>query len=700
MVQHFWEDIAAASGYKLHPMLLKGESLPSELTATAPRFHLLPITVPREHWAGRWLGVLMALAITALYAVAIFSYWAPAAQGSNENGYLQTTMNLARDFSPGFKPESDFEFVGRMYIFNPQTGYNYAKYPLGVPVLGATLMWIFGTDQTSIGPTLAWAVSPICGSLGVLGMFFLARRLCGTYAGLIAMLLLGCSQVMFTFSVRAMSHAPSICFLTWGLFFLVAFLQNGRVLVGLLAGLFVGFAFTIRYTDGLVGLSLGLAVLMMWRWNWMSVGLIVLSAIVGAGLGWLAFLFGNGDVRLFLSGGALAAIWLTMILYRPWSAWVLTIVLFGWAIPVGLQITFNLHTFGTLTGYDSTNESTGFALSYFRYNWERVIRLLNDQAMFFVVPMSIVGGAWMLFRQTRMGIILLAATLPTLGIYSTYYFAQETGVQFSRFLSSALPGLVVLAVWMMHQLIASSKRWQATGMRIGVGAVTAIACAVPITRSIGMVGPSANLGAIANVSTGVRENWNLAQLGTIVARVAPPGSMVIGFGDDRFGHYLQTVGDWQFFTIGWFDQRESRSRFWRMSEDEEDPDPFDPARIKHMRSVLEGKSQRDLDAELRKLVDKALDQGRSVVAIQPAERLMQLPRRGFKYTRLAIVDGIAGEPQQQGGNNPGVFSAPAQRMFVIKVERDAATSRPTNSNASATSRPASQPSTQPAGGAQ
>src|SRR3954451_8615464 len=137
----------------------------------------LPSLAPEESRRQRtmWLGVM--LGFVALYAFAVFTFWAPADGGIDQNAYLVGGKQIALTGSTGVHLSNPFQYVGHMFIVPEKGDGFYPKYPFGLPLLYATVIKVFGWTR---GVTMAFAVNPTCAALAVMGMFFLARAVAGS----------------------------------------------------------------------------------------------------------------------------------------------------------------------------------------------------------------------------------------------------------------------------------------------------------------------------------------------------------------------------------------------------------------------------------------------------------------------------------------------------------------------------------------
>ena len=103
------------------------------------------------------------------------------------------------------------------------------------------------------------------------------------------------------------SHAACVAFIVWGMYFLIKWWQLGGWWRGSIAGFLIGYACTIRYSEGLLVLPIAVACASRLRWT-----------------DWKSYL------RCAVPG-------------------------LMWAVPIGAMLIFNKRTMGNWTGYDSTN---------------------------------------------------------------------------------------------------------------------------------------------------------------------------------------------------------------------------------------------------------------------------------------------------------------------------------------------------------
>lgn len=365
--------------------------------------------LPQEHRAKRLTFLALAIAISVGYLAFVLVYWTPSHQGVDQNGYLVGGKMFAETLSMKQVPtklshpgEYDpHRFIGNMWVAaasNPR--HYYPKYPLGLPFLYAIALWVGGPTY---GVALAHLLSPIAMALTVYGVFLLARQFAGSFSGVLAMLIFATSPTTSALVTNPNSHATTVFCVVFGMICLLHWWRRGGWAWALVGGLLTGYAATIRYTEGALLLPLAWAALMNLRW-------------------------------------------------RTWRGWMeSSLLLIGWAIPVALLLAYNWVEMGTLTGYDGTNESTGFSWVYFYDNWETILRQLSENGLFLIFPISIAGLIAMFWWNWRVAVLMWLWISPCLTIYTFYYWAPD-GLGYLRFVLTILPPMLVGGFWVIAHL--------------------------------------------------------------------------------------------------------------------------------------------------------------------------------------------------------------------------------------------------------
>jgi hypothetical protein len=528
-------------------------------------------------------------------------------------------------------PREPLGFVGGMWVRVDKTGMNYPKYPNGLPLLCACVLWIFGQAQGGAGVKWAYLVSPIGASMALLGMYLLARQFAGIFASMLTVLLLAFSQVTLCLADVPNSHASCLAFVVWGIYLLVRFWRTAAIWAGVLGGFCIGYAATIRYTEGLLVLLIGFVMLTMIRWRgwreWRE--LYAQNAPPSA---WMEAVLNVGSLR--------------MIRWREWGnlARVLS-PLIGWLIPVVYLVTFNMIAMGTPTGYDTTNESkfgSAFTLAHIVQNWEKLIRQVHDTGLFFVVPVGILGMAAAYRLSSRRASLLWLWLLPGTMIYMAYYWAPDRGVSYLRFFLTLFPPILVGAAILFDYLLKMpAPRWpQRLVAPLACGAIVAMSCAIGLYR--GILGLDDGQETGTGLEAQYRTNASLAQVGDVVTRVVPPGSMI--FASTQHLHHLQFVGDYECFTPEYF----SAAFITRLKKREEtvdiDNDPVGQQmqRNNYLLRIVEGHDDKQMIQMLDDLLDHHLASGQRIFVIMNkpgvdgfAKRF--LPKKLYDTRLLATV---------------------------------------------------------------
>jgi hypothetical protein len=246
---------------------------------------------PRVSWWTEILGAVLAVAVAAGFLLFVSDFLYAGHPGNNQNGYLVSGKLLATTGNPGFEPKNAMQFVGWMWNMADADskaeggGMMFSKYPLGYPALVAAV-W----KLAPAGQQVLWCywINPVAMALALLGTYVLSRQIMHPLAAVLASLLVGSNPVLLILTNQPYSHATAVCFAVWGAAATLAFARNGNLLWGVLGGLLLGYAATIRYTEGLLGLCIGVAAL-FWvtyrprrevRWASIAVWVVAITAVM------------------------------------------------------------------------------------------------------------------------------------------------------------------------------------------------------------------------------------------------------------------------------------------------------------------------------------------------------------------------------------------------------------------------------------
>jgi hypothetical protein len=565
------------------------------------------------------------------------SYWVPANGGVDQNGYMVGGKQFAERLSTRFDPinpvtkEIDpFMFVGMMWIgvdFGTPNERYYPKYPIGMPVHIAIARVLGGPEN---GPIWAYYVNPIAMTLAMLGSFMLMRLFAGSFAALIGMLILMSGLNVLSHTNNPNSHATTVCCVAWGMFLLFRWWQSGGFARAAGAGFLLGYAVTIRYTEGLLCAAIAPAVLYrLWPqlvpllkhtahemsrlWDQIRARGHVPLPNVGVLLRTIA----GPDVRAWFER-------------RPWLETLA--VGAAWALPVGALVAFNLGAFGSLTGYDPSNESVGFSLDFLQDNWETLLRHMNGIGLFMIFPLGIVGLAWMFAVNWRAASIMLGWIVPNLAIYALYYWAPDgTHVGYLRFFLTIFPGLMACAMFTLARLPATMRSRDDAATRRAWGDYLVRPVMLGVLACVAMtVNLEQSLYSLENEQRG---NYTLHRAAMIMKEKGyagranvPPGSVI--FAQGHVLNHLQFAGDWVCYNLDPFNHGWVRAH---AKTDPDEPQVFQPQRARFFFDLLKQHSDEDFVMLQQRKIAELLRGGRRVFFITPrnaaaATKLRLAPR--------------------------------------------------------------------------
>ncbi len=520
---------------------------------------------------------------------------APGRPGIDENAYLVGGRMIAQHGSTGFKPSDDYQYVGAMWI-RAKSGWYYPKYPYGSSLLNAFAVMLHH-------PAWAFSISPICTCLATLGIFFLGREIVGSFYALLAMIALAMGPTTLQLADIANSHAQALCMVVWGMFFLLRWWQNGRWQLGMAAGLLLGYAVTIRYTEALLLFPL--------------YGLKVINADGHIGPKLLPVL----KVLAFLPLGPIGIAAIARVKWKSWRSYFSAAVpVIAWGVPVGALVLFNWFTVGHLTGYDTTNESSGFSIDNFLKKWDFGFYQLYLFGMFIFAPLGI-AGLILMFRSARRAAALMTLWfVPGTLLYLAYYWGDDMpGIGFLRFFLTLFPPLIIGAMFLLKSAEIAGKGSIVSPLAAGI--LTAASAAIGLYGSLG------------DLERQHRGNLNLHYSAEqILAHVKPSAGgrpMILADAGlyPQLLQYMQFMLDADWYASDVFSPRLGggfgiAGVFQKIDAESNDKAPvvLQKDRIEYIDSVRKGKTDADFVRDEQHLMDQATAAGRKIyVVLSPLE---------------------------------------------------------------------------------
>ncbi len=558
---------------------------------------LQDIGIKEPLWKTRTYGII-ACAFFALFFYYHASLLVSAHSGVDQNGYIVGGKMIFEHGSMAYSPNNPisgkldpFLYVGRMWVgtgLGTDNEKYYPKYPLGLPLVYASILKTAGFEK---GRELIYWTSPVCMTLSLIATFLLVRMLTSSFMALLATIAMSSSPLLMGLTNNPNSHASALFCVSWGMYLLFCWWQKGGWGRAFFAGILLGYSVTIRYTEGTLLLTLLIVIVL----NWPAL---------------------KPRFRYYCESALLIA---------------------GWALPVLLLAIHNLIAFKCLTGYDPTNESTGFTLEYFKDNWEIMLRQLDSTTLFLIFPLAISGLIAIFWWSWRVGVVLASWILPCILVYTAYYWAPD-GLGYARFFLTIIPGMTLCAFWMLSRL------WDLGGIGQNENPTEPYSVLLKGNRNIQIAATTAGVltifSILVNLKTATVETVEdsikrsvLYDNTSDIMQIAKPGSVII-CPDSSLLNYLQFVSDYQLYSSEPF-EREKIQKLPEMDPDE--PQGLQPQRRQALYERLKNYSQPQLSAELRNMVSTALENGREVYFIKREDKPMRIKDSIQRYPRESDI---------------------------------------------------------------
>jgi hypothetical protein len=296
-------------------------------------------------------------------------------------------------------------------------------------------------------------------------------------------------------------------------------------------------------------------------------------------------------------------------------------VLLGWAVPVGVLACFCWSAFGApwKTGYSYCAEDSGFGWKYLvtdpvlhrQGNWETLLVQMNWMGLFMLWPIGLFGLVILITARPRKGACIALWALPPTILYLCYYWAPtgENSLGYLRFFLTIIPALILGALWVLENAIDRAG----TVTAIGLGLLTAIGVCVNVWNILPALETSlATRQALAHVE------------GFIESRVPQGSSLFIA--DEGLSNCLDATGGYDLYNLQLF-RNSSFAAFNRIMDDPTkttEPDPRQRKRIALYWRLLDDadhaggavpKSNRELMRSQDHLINDMLNKGAGVFVL-------------------------------------------------------------------------------------
>ncbi|MEX0774087.1 MAG: glycosyltransferase family 39 protein [Phycisphaeraceae bacterium] len=519
-----------------------------------------------------WLGLAVIVSIYIYLQACIY----PTVYTETDcDAYLILAKRMSA-LEPLAQVEPDpYLYQEHMWVENSR-GEVTAKFAPGYPLVLA-IFYRIGGDEAMI------LASPVMGGLAIIGLFLLARQWMDPVLALLAAATLAINPALHNYASYFLTHATMVCAVVWGMFFLWWWIRRPGVMMGLAAGLTLGFAGMVRHTGVLLAAAVAWAVVAAWL-EARRERRIPAKLEDEHGRAWdshgRAWAENNGAVR--------------SLRLVPIAA-----LLSAYAFMIALLALYNWRLFGSpwTTGYALSNEQSAFTFAQMLENLPKVYDGLHSDLTVFVFPLALVGmvaiGPW------PQALLRLCWFLPIVLVYASYYWLPNN-LSGHRFMLEVIP-LLIAAAYLVIQRAAGNRtqRWLA-GL-----VVLAMVATVDRPRINDMIEGKPHSDSRASLEAARLASDTLTDNAVI-------------FAADPFGHYVATRRHFQLYDVNAFNRRWGQRRF---TDPQHKWSPrMQPARRARLDKLYADHSDRDLRAARQAIIRESLAEGRQVAFLIRADR--------------------------------------------------------------------------------
>ena len=505
--------------------------------------------------------VALALALVLAFS-ALLLWWGfipNYGAGVDEASYFLAGKGLAAHADPAYHNPDPTVFVPENMI-ETRPGWFYPKYPIGYPLLCAAAYRAgMGIGAAAEAPFL---VNPVLILLALAGLFLLCRLFLDRLFSLAVVFFMALHPVCLFYGNAALSHAGDLACSIWCLYFAYSWYLRPVLPKAAAAGVLLGFAVSIRYTEVLLALPLAWLLCLHVRRAWCSRPAPAFSA------------------RAIAAHASLAGV----------------LALVGVAPLLG----YHVRAFGSpfLTGYSFTREASAFSLANFNLHFPRVIAIFCGMAngLSLLFPLALAGMAYLLRKFPAAGLFLTLWCIPTLLLYSSYYWVNnQYPLLYIRFFLTLFPGFLIAAFMLLHVL---TRRWPL--IRYGIVLLLVIHVGFTLERMT----PLSDIEGTARID----------QIATsLVRRSLPPDAVVLADGYSAYSlvYYTDmTILYPRYFVGSWVQKR-------LLPPDKKDGAiaDFNPLRTQRFAAALGGRSDEQLSLLLLERLGDYCRAGRTVALL-------------------------------------------------------------------------------------
>jgi hypothetical protein len=270
------------------------------------------------------------------------------------------------------------------------------------------------------------------------------------------------------------------------------------------------------------------------------------------------------------------------------------------------------HAFGSpfTTGYGLSGEAAAFSLQHFVAHAPYALKALSQfpLGLSLLFPLALAGMLYALWREPRLGLLFVLTTLPTLALYSAYYWfiADPTpwwqpvsyeSLIYLRFFLGIFPMLTIAGLWFLDRLLHRAATAQDT-----ITPARVLLAAVLLVLGIMNLVYFPRWGKF--VGTAARD---LAAM-ELVSRHLPPDAVIVPDGYSAYSLIYETdmtVYYPRYFNATWVSQHLAPGTATR-------PADYDPLRRGRFAAALESADRTDLFSLLESRLVEHARAGRTV----------------------------------------------------------------------------------------
>lgn len=602
-----------------------------------------------RHAAARWWSAPFLLLILLGWTWIQTTTFTPAHCEADLDGYATLARRLASRGPIGVVEADPFRHQNHVWVENAR-GEVLPKYAPGYPLLMA-VFYLVGGD------TAMFLVSPVCGGLAVVGAFFLFRRWSNSAVALVAAAIFAANPIYLFYSGYLLAHASEVCFTVWGMCFLSRWLDapdrsvptppgsdsDAFVRIGKAQGRFhrlrswIGVANREHALDGLLaGLLLGYAVTI--RHTACTLALCVVVAMVAK------IITGVRQRRLPL---------------KPLLA-----IGSAYAIFPLLLVAYNWRCFGSPfeTGYGLTGEQFSFSREHLVEHLPPLISGLSSGMMPAIFSVGLVG-----ILATGTVVVRWINCLwffPALFIYGSYYWGGE-GMSYYRFMFPSLPLFIGAAFALIWTLKCSGF---VRALAVAILACLTLTLQLDDFRRLVGIDLLAPLRAQShNVETRRPAAGDAQPTAMAVARATRVAEATLQddaviFAADQVQYHLGTRRHFVLYTLASF-HRAYGNQF-RASASAQDI-LMQPQRRQRAHEFYQRNSDAQLKARQGELIRQSVAANRQVVCLIPQSQLPQLRQRFAPNWQLNVMrEWDEPEWATKNGATWGIYQVVAKTVVV------------------------------------